>query len=641
MSKVCVVKLENGASPAPLPLDESERLEVLAKYDLLDTPPELAFDEITKIASFLCETPIALVSLVDEHRQWFKSRVGLDATETSRDLAFCAHAILNPGTIMEICDTTKDERFSTNPLTDESSVGIRFYCGAPLVTNDQKALGTLCVIDTKPKMLSDVQKSMLQSLSKLVVDQMELRYRNKQLEQITSLLEVTESQLRSHNKKLEERNADLEQRLKELEQNENNILNTPAGGVINLLRQLQTDIGPKHTLANDLEQVITLIGSHKLYEVDVPHAIQHGVPDIDSQTKGFLLTQLSNFTEEKQVNEPKKKHVQAHPHAHVRRASLESFAPLLTNVDNWDCDAFELQKATNSCALSCVGFHVISRHGLFTKLNLSADKISSFLLSVEAGYLSNPYHNSTHATDVLLAGNHLVKATGLEKYLTPKELLSILVACIVHDLGHPGLNNSFLVSTTDKLAILHNDRSVLENHHCVQAFKLLQNSENDFVEFLSATDRQEVRKMVIELVLATDMANHVDIMNQFANRRKTAEGLDLGSKEDRLLAMKLVIKCADISNPARPKCIYQKWVDCVMEEFFQQGDKEKQLSLPVSSFMDRETTHIPKCQLGFIQYICLPTFTALTEQFPTASQPLSHLQANMAEWKQQLDGVAS
>lgn len=638
-----MVKLENGASPAPLPMDESERLETLAKYDLLDTSPELAFDEITKIASFLCETPIALVSLVDENRQWFKSRVGLDAMETSRDLAFCAHAILNPGSIMEVCDTAKDERFNTNPLTAlTSSVGIRFYCGAPLVTVDNKALGTLCVIDTKPKELSHLQKSMLQSLSKLVVDQIELRYRNKQLEQIRSLLEVTESQLRSHNKKLEERNADLEQRLKELEQNENNILNTPAAGVINLLRQLQTDIGPKHTLATDLEQVITLIGSHKLYEVDVQHAIQHGVPDIDSQTKGFLLTQLSNFTEDKQLNEySKKKHVQAHPHSHARRASLESFGPILTNLDTWECDAFELQKATNSSALSCVGFHVISRHGLFTKLNLSVDKISNFLLSVEAGYLANPYHNHTHATDVLLAGNYLVRATGLEKYLTPKELLAILVACIVHDLGHPGLNNTFLVTTTNKLAILHNDRSVLENHHCVQAFKLLQNSENDFVEFLTQVDRQEIRKLVIELVLATDMANHVDIMNQFANRRKTAEGLDLGSKEDRLLAMKLVIKCADISNPARPPHIYHKWVDCVMEEFFQQGDREKQLSLPLSSFMDRETTHIPKCQIGFIQYICLPTFTALTEQFPSASQPLTYLQANMAEWKRELDGVAS
>jgi len=137
------------------------------------------------------------------------------------------------------------------------------------------------------------------------------------------------------------------------------------------------------------------------------------------------------------------------------------------------------------------------------------------------------------------------------------------------------------------------------------------------------------------------MANHVDIMNQFANRRKTAEGLDFLNKEDRLLAMKLVIKCADISNPARTPSIYNKWVDRVMEEFFQQGDKEKQLSLPVSSFMDRDTTHVPKCQLGFIQYICLPTFTALVEQFPKANLPLTTLQSNMAEWKRKLESTTS
>jgi len=274
---------------------------------------------------------------------------------------------------------------------------------------------------------------------------------------------------------------------------------------------------------------------------------------------------------------------------------------------------------------------------LFSKLNLAADKISSFLYCAEAGYLNNPYHNNTHATDVLLACNYLVRSSGLDKYLAPKELLAILVACIVHDLGHPGLNNAFLVSTTDKLAILHNDRSVLENHHCVQAFKLLLTTENDFLEYFTQADRQELRKLIIELVLATDMANHVDIMNQFANRIKTAEGLDFMSKEDRLLCMKLVIKCADISNPARAPHIYKKWVDRVMEEFFQQGDQEKKLALPVSSFMDRDTTHIPKCQLGFIQYICLPTFTALVEQFPKANLPLTLLQSNLAEWKRQLE----
>jgi len=251
--------------------------------------------------------------------------------------------------------------------------------------------------------------------------------------------------------------------------------------------------------------------------------------------------------------------------------------------------------------------------------------------------LANPYHNSTHATDVLLGCNYLLRSSGFDKLLTPRELLAILVACIVHDLGHPGLNNAFLVNTIDKLAILHNDRSVLENHHCVQAFKTLLLPENDFLDCLPQAERQEIRKMVIELVLATDMANHVDIMNQYQNRRKTAEGLDFTNKDDRLLTMKLFIKCADISNPARPPKIYHKWVDCVMEEFFQQGDKEKTLALPVSAFMDRETTHIPKCQLGFIQYICLPTFTALVEQFPGSNLALKTLQDNMAEWKRQAE----
>jgi len=265
-----------------------------------------------------------------------------------------------------------------------------------------------------------------------------------------------------------------------------------------------------------------------------------------------------------------------------------------------------------------------------------------FLLNAQQGYLENPYHNSTHATDVLLACNYLVQSSGLIDYLAPKELLAIYLASIVHDLGHPGLNNSFLVNTSNKLAVLHNDRSVLENHHCVQAFKLMLNESNDVLECFNTSDRQEVRKMIIELVLATDMACHVDIMNQFQNRRKTAEGLDfVGNKDDRLLALKLVIKCADISNPARPAHIYRKWVDRVMEEFFRQGDQEKRLSMPVSAFMDRDTTIIPKCQLGFIQYICLPTFSTLVEQFPGAQEALTQLQSNMADMKKAVEQLSN
>ena len=158
---------------APVPEHETERLAALRGLDILDTPPELAFDELSALAAFVCQTPIALISLVDEDRQWFKSRVGGTAGETPREVAFCAHAILQPD-LLVVPDARADERFATNPLVT-SPPGIRFYAGAPLVTAEGHALGTLCVLDHKPRDLSAEQIRALRALSHQVMAQLRLQ----------------------------------------------------------------------------------------------------------------------------------------------------------------------------------------------------------------------------------------------------------------------------------------------------------------------------------------------------------------------------------------------------------------------------------------------------------------------------------
>jgi anti-sigma regulatory factor (Ser/Thr protein kinase) len=154
-------------------VDEAGRLKALHQYRILDTEPERAFDDLTLIASQICGVPIALISLVDEDRQWFKSRIGLEARESSRSVSFCAHAILQDG-IFTVPDASKDKRFCDNPFVT-SNPGIRFYAGAPITTEDGFALGTLCVIDYVPRQLSDNQNKALQALERQVAAQLELR----------------------------------------------------------------------------------------------------------------------------------------------------------------------------------------------------------------------------------------------------------------------------------------------------------------------------------------------------------------------------------------------------------------------------------------------------------------------------------
>jgi PAS domain S-box-containing protein len=158
---------------APLPENEMERLAALRSFGILDSEPELAYDELSALAAYICQTPVALVSLIDENRQWFKSRVGWTAEETPREVAFCAHAILLPSLFI-VPDASADDRFANNPLVT-SSPGIRFYAGAPLVTAEGHALGTLCVMDHKPRELTAEQAQALRALSHQVVAQLRLR----------------------------------------------------------------------------------------------------------------------------------------------------------------------------------------------------------------------------------------------------------------------------------------------------------------------------------------------------------------------------------------------------------------------------------------------------------------------------------
>jgi diguanylate cyclase (GGDEF)-like protein len=194
---------------APLPQNETARLRALRQYAVLDSLEEQAFNDITMLASFICEAPIALLTLVDGERQWFKSRVGLQATQTPREHAFCAHAILQPQEVMVVNDAMSDARFVDNPLVT-GNPHIRFYAGAPLVTPNGDALGTICVIDRTPRDLPARKIEALRALSRQVVAQLELRRVVVELNRSAIELQSYQRQLERYQKQIETANTTLE-----------------------------------------------------------------------------------------------------------------------------------------------------------------------------------------------------------------------------------------------------------------------------------------------------------------------------------------------------------------------------------------------------------------------------------------------
>ena len=170
---------------ASVPNNEKERLADLYQHEILDTAAETEFEELVLMASRICNAPVSLISLIDAERQWFKARLGIEATETPRDVAFCSHGILN-GEIFIIPDATRDERFAENPMVTGEQ-GIRFYAGVPLTSEAGNNLGMLCVKDTVPRNLNEEQQQALKILGKQVVKQLELRLKNKELERIAAV----------------------------------------------------------------------------------------------------------------------------------------------------------------------------------------------------------------------------------------------------------------------------------------------------------------------------------------------------------------------------------------------------------------------------------------------------------------------
>lgn len=315
------------------------------------------------------------------------------------------------------------------------------------------------------------------------------------------------------------------------------------------------------------------------------------------------------------------------------------FKECLRMVDSWNMDIFEFNEVSGGHALLMMGMVLLYKQRVFSRFQVDERVVLRYLSTVESGYVEgNPYHNAIHAADVTHAFHVLCQSGGVGYFLSELDMFAGIIACLVHDFGHPGVNNNFLVAVGSPLAIRYNDRSVLEFHHCAAAYALLADPRLNIFASLDSGARSAVRSTITTMVLATDMAKHFELISKFNAQlpslmAEAASG-SFESADSKLLALSLVVKCCDISNPARPWHISTQWSDRVMEEGYRQGDREAALGLKVSTFMSRSAPALdfPKNQVGFISIFVHPLFSAVAKLFPRIAFAVQQVESNRGRW---------
>ncbi|XP_069826356.1 dual specificity calcium/calmodulin-dependent 3',5'-cyclic nucleotide phosphodiesterase 1B isoform X2 [Dendropsophus ebraccatus] len=281
----------------------------------------------------------------------------------------------------------------------------------------------------------------------------------------------------------------------------------------------------------------------------------------------------------------------------------------LKHLDLWDFDVFVLNRVSEDHALKTIVFELLTRHNLNSRFKIPVAFLMSFLDSLESGYgkYKNPYHNQIHAADVTQTVHCFLLRTGMVHCLNEIEILAIIFAAAIHDFEHTGTTNSFHIQTKSDCAILYNDRSVLENHHVSAVYRIMQDDEMNIFVNLTKDEFTELRALVIEMVLATDMSCHFQQVKTMKSGLQTMENIDKAK------ALSLLLHAADISHPTKQWKVHARWTKALMEEFFRQGDKEAEMGLPFSPLCDRKSTLVAQSQIGFIEFIVDPTFSVLTD----------------------------
>ncbi|XP_056145122.1 high affinity cGMP-specific 3',5'-cyclic phosphodiesterase 9A isoform X3 [Lampris incognitus] len=284
--------------------------------------------------------------------------------------------------------------------------------------------------------------------------------------------------------------------------------------------------------------------------------------------------------------------------------------------------------------LSCLE-HMYHDLGLVKDFNINPITLKRWLLCIHDNYRNNPFHNFRHCFCVTQMMYSMICLCSLQEKFTQVDILILMTAAVCHDLDHPGYNNMYQINARTELAVRYNDISPLENHHCAVAFQIFSQPDCNIFSNFDPEAFKQIRQGTITLILATDMARHGEILDSFKQKVDSFDYTD----EEHVTCLKMVlIKCCDISNEVRPMEVAEPWVDCLLEEYFMQSDREKAEGLPVAPFMDREKVTKPTAQIGFIKFVLIPMFETVMKLFPQIEemmvQPLRDSRDRYEELKQ-------
>jgi hypothetical protein len=304
---------------------------------------------------------------------------------------------------------------------------------------------------------------------------------------------------------------------------------------------------------------------------------------------------------------------------------------LISVINSWEFNPLHMTVDEQDLSIDIIFFHL-------NHVPLDREAFGNFAGIVREKYRSeNPYHRFEHALDVCQTVHRYLQLSVATSFMRSVDRMGLLLAALIHDIGHLGVNNQFLVETGHELAQRYNDQSPLENYHCFEFFRI--SNELKLFANLSSHDVRDLRRIIIESVLSTDNASHFAMVKELAVFNEVhAEGLHsdsssiLKAPEARKLLNKLFLHSADISNPTKPFGICREWARLVMEEFFMQGDMELAAGIPISPLNDRSKVNIPLSQIGFMEFVVAPLYLEQFKLFPVFQDNCQFLVGNMIQW---------